>query len=398
MGDGVTFDESGILLPFEPSEYVARLGLLRHRMEAARLDAVICVSPATLYYFSGYDGQSYGDEQALVVTLDERPPVLIVRDIDLSLANDIAGSAWGEKRPYHYPDEDPAQFAWEIVAAALKGGARRVGLEEDQWYLSASYYRRFLSGMPEGWQLKDATELVNAVRFVKRPAEWRYIREAAGIAATGLDAARRCARVGIREVEFAAEIEYATRRFGSGVPGIPTFVESGRRTVAAHSAPTDRKLGSGEPVRCAFASVRRRYQVTTYQAFHIGEPPPAYRQAFEGCRAALEVLKAEIRAGAIIGACCRRARTTLNRHGISAGNMGRWGYGVGIAFPPSWAEPYAINEPSTRLFEPGMMFCLHVTMSQPAEGFGFTFGANYALTEHGPERVNHEEPDLIVVA
>jgi Xaa-Pro dipeptidase len=394
----VTIDESGILLAFDPSEYAARLGLLRHRMEAAKIDAVICVSPATLYYFCGYDGQSYGDDQALVITLDERPPILILRDIDLSLANDIAGGAWGEKQPYRYPNEDPARIALGMLAAALKGGEQRIGLEEDQWYLSARYYRRFLSCLPEGWQLRDASELVNAVRFVKRSAEWHYIREAAEIAANGLEAARCCARAGIREVEFAAEIEYATRRLGSGAAGIPTFVESGPRTVAAHSAPTDRKLGHGEPVRCAFASVRRRYQVTTYQAFHISEPSRAYRQAFEGCREALDVLKVEIRSGAVIGACCRSARTTLNRHGLSAGNMGRWGYGLGIAFPPSWAQPYAINEPSTRLFEPGMMFCLHVTMSLPAEGFGFTLGANYTLTEHGLERVNHDEPDLIVVA
>jgi hypothetical protein len=39
-------DESGTLLPFEPSEYAGCLLLLRCRMEAARLDEVICVSPA----------------------------------------------------------------------------------------------------------------------------------------------------------------------------------------------------------------------------------------------------------------------------------------------------------------------------------------------------------------
>jgi Xaa-Pro dipeptidase len=390
----MNIDNSGIGLAFAPSEYAARLAVLRRRMEAARLDAVICVSPATLYYFCGYDGQSYGDDQALVITLDERHPILIVRDIDLSLANGIAGTAWGEKRPYRYPNENPAQFAAEILA---HNGVRHIGIEQDQWYLSHRYFRCFQSCLPEGWHLQDATELVNAVRFVKRPAEWDYIRDAAMIAAAGLAAARRTVRAGISEIEVAAEIEYATRRLGSGVPGIPTFVESGPRTVAAHSAPTDRKLRRGEPVRCAFASVRRRYQVTTYQAFHLGEPSPAYRRAFEGCRAALEALKGEILPGAVIGACCEKARAVLDRYWLSAGNLGRWGYGVGIGFPPTWAEPYAINEPSTCLFEPGMMFCLHVTMSLPADAFGFTFGANYTLTEHGLERVNHDEPELIVV-
>ncbi len=44
-----------------------------------------------------------------------------------------------------------------------------------------------------------------------------------------------------------------------------------------------------------------------------------------------------------------------------------------------------------------MMFCLHVTMSLPEAGFGFTFGADFALGEQGLRRVNHDEPELIVV-
>jgi Xaa-Pro aminopeptidase len=125
MVSNVIFDEGGISLAFEASEYEARLGLLRRRMETAKLDAVICISPPTLFCFCGYDGQSYCNEQALVVTLDEHPPVLIVRDIDRSLANGIAGNSWGDRRPHHYPDENPAQFAGSILTERLDHATKK---------------------------------------------------------------------------------------------------------------------------------------------------------------------------------------------------------------------------------------------------------------------------------
>ncbi len=349
-GGDAAWDESGVALPFDGAEYAERLALLRRRMAAAGLDAVICVSPPSLFYFCGYDGQSYADEQALVITLDERAPVLIVRDIDLSLANGISagGSAWGDKRPYHFPDEDPGRavaLEGPFLARALRAGAKRVGLEEGPVVpLLALFPALRGAARPAGWQLVDATELLRDrahARFVKRPAEWRYIEDAAVIAAAGLAAAKAHARVGIREVELAAEIEYATRRRGSGVPGIPHL----RRERGAHRDrpqrrfSTDRRLGSGEPVRCAFAAVRQRYQVTTLSGLPHGRAvarvPPGLRGLPRRARRA-EILRSAPAPPSERAA--ESARQTLNRHRISAGNMGRWGYGVGIAYPPTWSE------------------------------------------------------------
>jgi Xaa-Pro dipeptidase len=63
----------------------------------------------------------------------------------------------------------------------------------------------------------------------------------------------------------------------------------------------------------------------------------------------------------------------------------RFGYGIGIAYPPIWLEPLQISRGIDQRLEPGMVFVLHAYLQLLEEGLGIIQGGTYALTENGLE-------------
>lgn len=373
---------------FPREEYEQRLARLREAMAREGVDALVCVAPESLYYLTGYDANTAWSEQALVVLASGGEPTLVIRDIDAPIAD---RQVWLEAiAAYRFEVDDPAR----IVAGVLDG-APVVALERSTWALGASYQARLLRAL--GGNVLDGSQLVTALRVRKSPAELVYVREAAAIAGEALAVAKRSVRAGMTEIELAAEIEYALRTRGSEYPGMPTWMASGPKTASSHASPSDRVIAAGEPLKCSFAAVRRRYHVTTYQAFHLGPPPPRYRERWEQCEEALDAALGQIAPGVPMRDACGAGNAVMERHGIAETNMGRWGYGVGIAYPPTWLEPLDITLGSEGVFDVGMVFCMHVSMSESDPVFGFSLGANYTVTEAGCERVNPAAPSVHVV-
>ena len=61
----------------------------------------------------------------------------------------------------------------------------------------------------------------------------------------------------------------------------------------------------------------------------------------------------------------------------------RFGYGIGIAYPPIWLEPLQITRGIEQVLEPGMVFVLHAYIQLPDEELGIIQGGTYALTATG---------------
>ena len=60
---------------FEKSEYAARLANCRAAMAARGIDVLVDSDPANMNYLTGYDGWSFYVPPAVVVTLDDSPPL-----------------------------------------------------------------------------------------------------------------------------------------------------------------------------------------------------------------------------------------------------------------------------------------------------------------------------------
>ena len=367
---------------FTENEHRQRLARAREILGRNGIQCCISVAPEHLYYFAGYDSWvSVNSPQALIFMVDGGEPTLIVRDVDLALPRE---TSWvSDIRTYHLFSEDVAAL---VASVALEQGFRggKIAIESQSYALPYSQGRALARALAPA-ELVDATEMLGALRLVKSPQEMTYLRAAARFAELGLDAARRTLKPGITELDLAAAVEAAMRKAGSDYWSIPTELASGSRTAGGHATPRNRVIEPGDLVHLEFAGVDRRSHATAVHTLAVGQPSRRAREVYDLARASLAAGIAAARPGVRVGEVEEASLEPLRRVGLEHAALMRFGYGIGVAYPPIWLEPLQISRGFDQVLEPGMVFVLHAYLQLLEEGLGIIQGGTYALTETGIE-------------
>ena len=88
----------------------------------------------------------------------------------------------------------------------------------------------------------------------------------------------------------------------------------------------------------------------------------------------------------------------LQRAGLDAYATARFGYGIGVAYPPIWLETLEISRNSKQILDTGMVFVLHTTLTIPDEQIGVMQGGTYLLGQAGLEMlVGDGDAALVIV-
>jgi Xaa-Pro aminopeptidase len=366
--------------PFSQDVFEERIKRARVAMATAGLEALLIAGLEDLYYFGGYDSWvGVNSPQAMIITRHADAPTLLVRDVDLTLAQETTFIS--DIRTYKLNAEYFPDLVQDILAEkGVRSGS--VGIEQ------ASYAVPMLLGDAlretlEPIELMDSTELLGRLRIIKSRAEIQLMEQAARYAEIGLEACRRFARPGMTEIALSAEIETAMRRAGSDYWAIPIELTSGYRTPGGHGTAREKELEPGDLVHVEFAGVSHRYHATAIQTIAIGEPS---RRAKDIYALGIESLKAgvaAIRVGAPVAAVEEASLEPLRRRGLEHTAMMRFGYGIGIAYPPIWLEPLTIARGFSAKMEAGMAFVLHSCIQLPDEGLGVIQGGTYTLDAGG---------------
>jgi Xaa-Pro dipeptidase len=371
-----------LILPV--SHYAERVERLRRSLAAMSADVAMITLPASQYWLTGYD-TFLGAQipQAIILTPGNDEPTLVVWDADVAIARGT--SVLQDIRTFRYGVDQPAELMAN-VARHKAPDARRVALELSASAMTFSFVRAFEAAFGSA-ELVDVGPALGRMRVVKSAAEISLMRAAGAHARAGLAAAHRHAQPGITEIELAGEIEYAMRRSGSDYYSIPTELTSGPRTVFGHGTPTARMLAAGDIMHVEIGGVERRYNCVGIQTFAVpgAKPPEAalrlYDVALRCLRAGLERLGPGIPAPDVEAP----ALDVLRGEGLGDVFKMRFGYGVGIGYPPSWLEPLQITRASADILERGMTFVMHVCLIDEATSTGVLVGGTYAITDGGHE-------------
>lgn len=367
---------------FPEAEHRERLARARAILRRNDIDCCVSMAPEHLYYLGGYDSWvSVNSPQALIFGTDGGEPAIVVRNVDLSLARE---TSWvRDLRPYHLLRDDvPALIASVAREKGLTGG--NVAIETQSYALPHALGQAIAQALAPA-TVVDATDLLGATRLVKSARELEYLRQAARYAQAGLDAARRAAKPGITEIALAAAVEGGMRHAGSDYWSIPTELASGPRTAGGHATARERVIEPGELVHLEFAGVHRRYHATALHTLAVGTPNRRAREIYDLGRASLAAGIAAIRPGVPVGDVEEASLVPLRAAGMEGAALMRFGYGIGIAYPPIWLEPLQISRGVDQRLEPGMVFVLHAYLQLLDEGLGVIQGGTYALTENGLE-------------
>ena len=377
---------------FPVDEYRARMGRARAALADAGLSGCIASAPEHLYYLGGYDAHTHFSQQALIFAADGGDPTLVIRDVDVPTGAD---DLWfGDVRPYRYGGDDPVAIMADVVKE--KGLAGRIGLDLQSYAVPGSFALALINSTRPA-EVIDSTDIIGRLRVIKSAGEMGYMREAGRLAEIGRNALLGAIAEGVTENALTGMLEAAMRAAGASYPAMPTWLSSGPRTVKGHTTPNNRALERGDLIKLETAGVADRYHALAIQTSALGEPGDRPRAAHAAALEALRAGAAACIAGEPVSRAEAAATDALGKAGLGDRPIMRFGYGIAVAYPPSWLEPLHIIRESNQVFEVGMTFCLHVSFRVPEAGFGILVGGTYALTDGGLERLAGDDSEMRVL-
>ena len=371
---------------FTRTEHEDRLQLAQALMQEQQLAACICTSPELIYYFSGYEAHTHHaiGSQALILPAEGCEPVLILRDGDAPQADETL--VLGDARLFRLGAIGLPTLIGDCISN-LGLDRRTVGMDLSGPVTNAALADE-VRAVLDGCHFIDCWRLLGKLRTVLSSAEIVYLRQAARYANIGIDTFYSRARVGMTEIELAAEIEYAMRAVGSDYFAVPTWMASGERAHCQHAMASSRKLVAGDLVHAEFSGVARRYQCVTMGSLTLGEPTKRMRQMAQGGSDAFQAGLDAARVGGRIGDMESAYRNSLSGQGLGDCCPMRFGVGISAAYPPVWENQVTIQYECDDLLEAGMAFYIHASMQSFEDKQGMLLGGSFLMTVDGPERLD----------
>ncbi|MCY0902603.1 MAG: Xaa-Pro peptidase family protein [Firmicutes bacterium] len=241
-------------------------------------------------------------------------------------------------------------------------------------------------------QLKPGADVLMSLRLYKSEAELAHIVRAAGITDAALGATLPLLKVGMSELEVAAELEYQLKKLGSEALPFGTIVGAGARGALPHSVPGNTRIESGDLVVLDFGAVVQGYAADTTRTIAFGDPGEKARSVYETVRRAQATAVAAVRPGRTAGDIDDAARSTIEVAGYREWFTHRTGHGLGLEVH----EYPSIMSHSLVPLKPGMVFTVEPGIYLPGE-FGVRIEDDVLVTEDGARVLTQFERSLIVL-
>ena len=362
------------------SELEQRCNKLQEYMVAEKLDAVIVVQNADLFYFSGtvQSGNLY-------IPVQGEPLYLVRKDYNRARRE----SELKVVLPFGSMKDIPSKLAEYSYP-----GPRRIGLELD--VLPVSFFERFRKVYPQA-EYVDASPLIRRVRMIKSPYEIRLIREACAQVDKVFLRACEVIREGITDLELAAELEYFLRKeghqgltrmrgfnsdlfygqvFSGADTALPPYGDTplgglGLNTSFGQSAGLKR-IGRNEAIIVDLAGCIDGYLSDETRVFAIGGISDRLRKGYENMRKVQELMKEIARPGVPWGQVYAECQAMAVGMGYGDSFMGAKGaqvsfigHGVGVEIDE---YPFIARGFDDMLLEVGMVFAFEPKLVFPGEG------------------------------
>lgn len=348
-------------------------------IDGQELDAAILFDPASQFYFLGHDSfAGVNTPQALILSPHFSRPSMVIWAADAPMLPE--GGVSLDIRHYDFGIDSPAEAIAGFLVSALPPRAR-LGWDAQSAALNHALASEITAA--SGLVPIDISELIARLRCFKAPDEIEAIRMAGAMVEHGLAALRNTARAGISERVVASEIEVALRHAGSDYWAVPIEMASGERSHFVHGTPAERVLREGDLLHVEFGAVSSRYHAVGIQTLAIGEPGQKATWLYDVARRCLSsglgvaspgIPAAEIEAPAL---------DILRSEGLHDTFAMRFGYSVGIGYPPTWLEPFGITRTNHDPVLPGMTLVLHACLLDSTSKLGVLVGGTYTMTEDG---------------
>jgi len=282
-------------------------------------------------------------------------------------------------------------------------GARRKGTKAKGWtvgieseHITVAERKRLADLLPAGLRLRNSPALVEHARMVKDEDELKLIRAAVRMGATLFDRALEVIRVGVKESEVAAEMEYAARRAGAEAMSFSTIIASGARSALPHGRATQQSVAPGGFVVCDLGVILAGYCSDQTRTVWVGAASGAKsdeaRHAYESVKEAQEAAIAAVRPGISVGDVDAAARKVLRKAGLGRYFTHSTGHGVGLEIH----EAPRVAAGQKELLKPGMVITIEPGVYFPGK-WGVRIEDMVAVSESGCEVLTPTGKEFLAV-
>ena len=352
-----------------------RLDTIRHLGAEHDAEAVLIGHPLDVRWAVGFTGSN---------------ALLVVTEAASHLVTD---GRYAEQARAEVSDAQVHIADGSLVAAAhdegLLGDTQRAVVQADR--LTIAEHRRIEAAFPDV-ELVPISDLLSASVAAKSEVEVEAVRRAQALTCDVFEAILPYLRVGITELDLAAEITYQHLKRGSSGMSFPPIVASGPRGALPHARPTAKTLADGEMVVIDMGGVLDGYCADLTRTVAIGEPGEEARAAYVAVERAQHAAIEAAAAGRLGGDLDAVARDILDEAGLGEAFSHSLGHGVGLDVHewPRLSQKVEHHLPAgaTITIEPGVYL---------PDRFGIRIEDVIVVREGGAENLTPLPTDLIVL-
>lgn len=381
-----------------------RMNDLQQRITAAGMDGAVILSPANVYYTSGFRHYVRIRLHGVIVPASG-DVTFITPKIEYEYA---VKSSWIDDVRYYveFPEPNRHRHPLDLLAEVLaeKGLLdKKLGIERH--HVSLEQFAGLQAKFPQV-QWDDVSPILADMRLIKSPEEIELLRMAGRVAITEWEAALKAAAVGVPEYEVAmaardAGIRFVAEHFDEEADsylspmlnGTQIMIASERSSIP-HGRASIRRLRANDVVMMCFCMVNmfKGYRIGFTRHFSLGQPTERqkeiYKIVLEAQEAALDAVKPGVPASYIDEV----AREYLAKYDLVQYLTHRTGRGVGLDV----AEAPELKEGDDTILQPGMTFSVEPAVYIP-EYFGVQIEDSVVVTETGWEDLTPCPKDLVIL-
>ncbi|HZQ70273.1 MAG TPA: Xaa-Pro peptidase family protein [Terriglobales bacterium] len=268
------------------------------------------------------------------------------------------------------------------------GKSSVMGIEGE--HLTVAAREQFRKLLPEGLRVRNAPDYVRQARMVKDEDEIASLKNAVLLAAKLFDTAVETIRPGVKEVEVAAEMEYAARCAGAEGMSFETIVASGQRSALPHGRASQAAIPRSGFVVCDFGVILSGYCSDMTRTVHVGRPSGEAQRIYGAVREAQEAGVAAVAPGVTAAEVDGAARKVLQKAGFGRFFTHSTGHGVGLEIH----EPPRVATGRNEVLQPGMVITIEPGAYIPGK-WGVRIEDMVVVAERGCEVLTPTRKELI---
>ena len=372
---------------FPAAEFEHRLERAQRAMRVQKLDAMLFTTEAEIRYFTGFRTlfwQSPTRPWFLIVPAGGKP-VAVIPEIGAALMR----ATWIDAvKTWSSPAEKDDGVS--LLKDCLTG-MNRIGIpmgRESALRMPMSDFETLRQSLPDA-ELVDVSPLMQALRFVKSPAEVEKIAAICAIASSSFEDATSLFSVGqpLNDAFRAFKTDLLTK----GAEDVPYLVGGAGPGGYADviSPPTADPIRDGDVLMLDTGSTLQGYFCDFDRNYAFGKAAEDAAQAYRTLYAATEAALAAARPGA---RCCDLFHAMARVIGQTSADVGRFGHGLGLQLTEG---PSLISFDRTQL-EIGAVITLEPSM-EIAPGRIMVQEENILITDGPPRLLSRRAPPELPV-